>query len=171
MIVTAFLGSILGGFTLLQVDASVLQKLIPILLIFIGIYFLTTKDAGAVEKHKLVSTTLFTFTFVLTIGFYDGFFGPGTGSFFTLAFIYFLGYTISSATAHTKVLNFATNFGAFLFFLLFGKIYFVVGLIMGAGQVLGALTGARLVMLKGQKLIRPMIVVISFAMSAKLLLG
>jgi uncharacterized membrane protein YfcA len=140
------------------------------LLILIGVYFLFTKNIGEVEKHKLVSTTLYSFTFVLAIGFYDGFFGPGTGSFFTIAFIYFLGLNISTATAQTKVLNFATNFAAMLYFLIFSKVYILLGLVMGIGQIIGAIIGAKLVILKGQKLIRPLIVIVSFVMSIKLLL-
>lgn len=171
MIFMAFFGSILGGFTLMQIDSSILERVIPILLIFIGIYFLVTKNIGEVEKHKLVSSTLYSFTFVLLIGFYDGFFGPGTGSFFTICFIFFLGYNISRATAETKVLNFMTNFAALLFFLVFGQINFIVGFLMAIGQVLGAIIGAKLVVKKGQKLIRPLIVIISFSLSIKLLLG
>jgi uncharacterized protein len=171
MIFTAFIGSVIGSFTIMQIHPSFLAKFIPILLILIGIYFLLSKNAGTVERHKLISTTLFTFSFVLIIGFYDGFFGPGTGSFFTIAFIYFLGTTISKATAQTKVLNFMTNFGSFLFFCFYGNIFITIGIVMGLGQILGALLGARLVMLKGQKIIRPLIVIISFSMSFKLLLS
>ena len=171
MIASAFVGSILGGITLLQIDASILQKIIPFLLIAIGIYFLLSKDAGSIEKHKLISTSLFSMTFVLIIGFYDGFFGPGTGSFFTIAFIYLLGYNISNATAQTKILNFTTNIASVIFFAIMGKLYILIGLVMGAGQIIGALIGAKLVVLQGQKIIRPLIVIISFAMSAKLLLS
>lgn len=171
MIAAAFIGSTLGGFALLQIDAQLLQKAIPFLLMAIGIYFLLSKDVGNIEKHKIISTTIFAIIFVTIIGFYDGFFGPGTGSFFTIAFIYLLGYNISNATAQTKILNFTTNFASVLFFAFMGKIYILVGLVMGAGQIIGAIIGAKLVMLKGQKLIRPLIVVISFAMSAKLLIG
>jgi len=171
MIATAFIGSILGGFTLLQIDASILQKVIPFLLMAIGVYFLLSKDVGAIEKHKLISTTLFSVTIVLILGFYDGFFGPGTGSFFAMAFIYLLGYNISNATAHTKILNFTTNIASVIFFAYMGKLYILVGLIMGAGQIFGALLGAKLVILKGQKIIRPLIVIISFAISVKLFLG
>ena len=171
MISSAFVGSILGGITLLQIDASILQKIIPFLLIAIGIYFLLSKDAGSIEKHKLISTSLFSMTFVLIIGFYDGFFGPGTGSFFTIAFIYLLGYNISNATAQTKILNFTTNIASVIFFAIMGKLYILIGLVMGAGQIIGALIGAKLVVLQGQKIIRPLIVIISFAMSAKLLLS
>ena len=169
MILVAFLGSILGTYTVMQIDSSILQKIIPILLISMGFYFLFSKNVGDIDKHKRISILIFGLTFVLVIGFYDGFFGPGTGSFFTIAFIYFLGYNISKATAQTKVLNFATNFGSMLFFMFYGEMYFLVGFIMGAGQVLGALIGAKLVMKNGQKIIRPLIVLISFSMSIKLL--
>ncbi len=171
MILMAFVGSILGGVALLQIDPSILEKTIPILLIFIGIYFLVTKNVGEVEKHKLMSSSLYAFTFVLAIGFYDGFFGPGTGSFFTICFIYFLGYNISKATIETKVLNFITNFAALLFFLFYGEVVIIVGLLMGIGQVLGAVVGAKLVISKGQKLIRPVVVIVCFAISIKLLLN
>jgi uncharacterized membrane protein YfcA len=170
MIFMAFFGSILGGLVLTQIDSSILSKIIPILLIFMGVYFLFTKNIGTIEKHKIISFTIFAFTLVFIIGFYDGFFGPGTGSFFTLSFIYFLGYNISKATAQTKILNFATNFGSLIFFSFYGDIFLLVGLIMGMGQVIGSLIGAKLVVTKGQKLIRPLIVFISFSMSIKLLL-
>jgi uncharacterized membrane protein YfcA len=169
MIIIAFCSSILGGWALLKIDSSLLIKIVPILLILIGIYFLLSKDIGKVEKHKIVSTILFTFTFIVIISFYDGFFGPGTGSFFTIAFIYLLGNNMQQATAQTKILNFATNLGSLLIFSFLGKIYLLIGLIMGFGQTIGAIIGAKLVISKGQKLIRPVVVIISFAMSFKLL--
>lgn len=170
MILVAFIGSIVGSFTLLQIDSSILQKAIPILLIAIGFYFLFSKNVGQIEKHKIVSILFFTAVVVFGISFYDGFFGPGTGSFFTIAFIFLLGLNISQATAQTKVLNFTTNFGSLLFFLYFAEIYFIAGLIMGIGQIIGATIGAKLVIKNGSKIIRPLIVIISFAMSIKLLL-
>ena len=169
MIVVAFLSSILGGWTLLKIDPSLLVKIVPILLIGVGVYFLLSKDIGKIEKHKIISTIFFTFTFIVLISFYDGFFGPGTGSFFTIAFIYLLGNNILQATAQTKILHFATNLGSLLIFSFLGEIYLLVGLIMGFGQMIGATIGAKLVISKGQKLIRPLVIIISFAMSFKLL--
>ena len=170
MILVSFIGSTIGSFTLLQIDPSILQKTIPILLIIIGFYFLLSKNVGEVEKHKIVSILFFTAIVIFIIGFYDGFFGPGTGSFFTITFIFLLGLNISQATAQTKVLNFATNLGSLVFFLFFADIYFIVGLIMGVGQIIGATIGAKMVIKNGSKIIRPLIVIISFAMSLKLLL-
>jgi uncharacterized membrane protein YfcA len=169
MIFIAFISSIFGGWVLLHINPSILIKIIPIFLIAIGIYFLLSKDIGKIEKHKIVSIIFFIFTFVILISFYDGFFGPGTGSFFTIAFIYLLGNNILHATAKTKVLNLATNTGSLFIFLIMGKTYLLIGLIMGVGQVIGAIIGAKLVILKGQELIRPLIVIISFLISFKLL--
>lgn len=169
MIFFAFLGSFAGSFVITRLDSSMLEKFIPILLIGIGVYFLAAKNSGEIERHKLISTGLFGVVIVSLIGFYDGFFGPGTGSFFAIAFIYLLGYHISKATAHTKVLNFVTNFASLLFFLIYGDVYFTIGLVMGIGQIFGAVIGAKLVIHKGHSLIRPLIVVISFVMSLKLL--
>lgn len=103
------------------------------------------------------------------VGFYDGFFGPGAGSFYALAFVTLCGYNLAKSTAHAKVLNFTSNLGGLLLFMLGGKVVWLVGLVMLAGQVCGARLGARMVLTKGQKLIRPMIVIVSAVMSAKLL--
>ncbi len=169
LVVMAFVGSMLGGWAMLQIDASILKNVIPILLIVIGIYFIFSKNVGEVEKHKKITYTVFAFTIALFLGFYDGFFGPGVGSFFAIAFVYYLGYNLSKATAQAKVLNFATNAGALTFFIFFGEIFWVLGITMAMGQIIGALIGAKLVITKGQKLIRPLIIFISFAMSFKLL--
>jgi uncharacterized protein len=171
MIFLTFIGAILGGFTLLQIDASDLKKVIPLLLVCIGLYFLFSPKIGAIDKEKRISIILFSFIFAFVIGFYDGFLGPGTGSFFAIAFIAFLGFNLTKATAYSKVLNFVSNISSLIFFIFLGKINWTIGLCMATGQVLGALVGAKLVVKNGQKLIRPIIVVISFAMSIKLFLS
>jgi len=170
MIAMTFIGSMIGSWAIVQIDPAILKKIIPFLLIAIGVFFLFSKDIGQIEVEKRISIIAFSFSFAFIVGFYDGFFGPGTGTFFTLAFVHFLGYTITQATGRTKVLNFITNFASFIFFIYYGGIVVLIGLIMGVGQVLGATIGAKLVMLKGQKIIRPMIIIISFIMSIKLLL-
>lgn len=169
MIFLTFLGSMLGAFALLQIDASILKQIIPFLLIIIGIYFLFSPKVGLIDKEKRVSIVFFSFTLAFIIGFYDGFFGPGTGSFFAIGFIALLGFNLTKATAHSKVLNFISNISSLICFIIFGKIYWSLGIVMGLGQMCGALIGARLVLKSGQKIIRPLIVVISFVMSIKLL--
>jgi uncharacterized membrane protein YfcA len=81
-----------------------------------------------------------------------------------------LGFNLTKATAHAKILNFISNISSLSFFIFFGKIYWSVGLCMGVGQMIGAFIGAKLVISNGQKLIRPIIVIISFAISIKLFL-
>jgi uncharacterized membrane protein YfcA len=170
MILLTFIGALLGGMALLQIDASILKKVIPFLLITIGIYFLFSPNIGAIDREKRISTILFSFLIAFGIGFYDGFFGPGTGSFFAIGFVMLLGFNLTKATAHAKILNFISNISSLSFFIFFGKIYWSVGLCMGVGQMIGAFIGAKLVISNGQKLIRPIIVIISFAISIKLFL-
>ncbi len=106
---------------------------------------------------------------VPAIGFYDGMFGPGAGSFFMLAFVTLAGFGMLKATAHTKLLNFASNIGGFAAFSLVGAVAWKVGLAMGAAQFLGARLGASVAMRQGARLIRPMLVVVCIALAVKLL--
>jgi uncharacterized membrane protein YfcA len=103
------------------------------------------------------------------IGFYDGIFGPGTGSFFMLAFVALAGYGLLKATAHTKLLNFASNLGAFAVFAFVGAISWKIGLMMGAAQFAGAQVGSRLAMKNGARIIKPLLVITCVALAAKLI--
>ena len=111
----------------------------------------------------------FALTFVPTIGFYDGVFGPGTGSFLMLGFVARAGFGILKATAHTKFLNFGSNVGAFAVFLVHGAVLWKVGLLMGAGQFLGAQLGSRFAMKQGARIIKPLLVTVSIALAIRLL--
>ena len=102
------------------------------------------------------------------MGFYDGFFGPGTGSFFAIGFVALAGFGMARATAHTKLLNFTSNIASLFFFTLGGKVVWSVGLCMALGQFIGARMGSKLVLKKGVKLIKPLLVTVSLVMSAKL---
>jgi len=170
MIILSLVGSILGGILVLSLEPTILKKIIPILLIFMGLYFLLSPNVGSIDKEQRISLIAFSFIIAFTIGFYDGFLGPGTGSFFAVAFVGLLGYNLTKATANAKVLNFTSNIAALSFFILFGKIYWAIGLVMAIGQILGAFLAAKLLLKDGSKLIRPFIVLISFAISIKLLL-
>ncbi|MDF0533586.1 TSUP family transporter [Shewanella sp. A32] len=159
-----------SGTTLVQmVDASVLKMILPFLILAIGCYFLFSKKITDGDRARVLNPTAFAFTVALGIGVYDGFFGPGTGSFFALGFVTLAGFGLAKATAHAKVLNFATNISSLLFFALGGKVVWLLGLVMLAGQALGATLGSRLVVTKGTKIIRPLVVTMSLAMSIKLL--
>ncbi|MET4687203.1 TSUP family transporter [Sinorhizobium fredii] len=162
-------GSVFGALIATVVPADALKGVLPFLLIAIAVYFGCKPNIGDVEKHRRMSAFLFTLTFVPLIGLYDGIFGPGTGSFFMLGFVSLAGYGILKATAHTKFLNFGSNLGAFLVFVLYGVVLWKVGLMMGAGQFLGAQVGSRHAMAKGAKIIKPLLVVVSIALAIRLL--
>ena len=110
------------------------------------------------------------FLFALAgIGFYDGFLGPGTGSFLLLALIVLAGYGLTNALGEAKLYNFATNLASVVFFAIGGNMLFGVGLMMALGQFIGANLGSRAAIRYGIKIIKPLIVIVSFAMAAKLL--
>lgn len=169
MALTAALGAALGALLATVVPGEVLKTALPLLLVGIAIYFGLKPDAGEVDRHRRMSATVFALTFVPVIGFYDGVFGPGTGSFLMLGFISLAGYGLLKATAHTKFLNFGSNVGAFAVFLWFGAILWKVGLVMGAGQFLGAQLGSRFAMKQGARIIKPLLVTVSVALAIRLL--
>ncbi len=168
-ILCTFIGAACGTITIQLINPATLARLLPILLISFAIYFLFSPRVGDQDAHPRVSPTFFAFTFAFAIGFYDGFFGPGTGSFFAMAFVMFLGFNLIKATAHAKLLNFISNLAALLFFMLGGHVMWQIGLLMAIGQFIGAYFGAHLVLRHGTYLIRPVLVIISLCMTVKLL--
>lgn len=169
MALTAALGAVAGALLATVVPADVLKGVLPFLLIGIALYFGFKPDVGELDRHRRLSATAFALAFVPAIGFYDGVFGPGTGSFLMLGFIALAGYGVLKATAHTKFLNFGSNVGAFAVFLAHGAILWKVGLVMGAGQFLGAQLGSRYAMKKGARIIKPLLVIVSVALAIRLL--
>ncbi|PJG85832.1 TSUP family transporter [Conservatibacter flavescens] len=169
LILLTFIGAVIGTVLIQQIDSSVLKGILPILIIAIGLYFLFTPKLGEEDRQQRISYWGFALTIGLGVGFYDGFFGPGTGSFFSLAFVMLLGFNLAKATAHAKVLNFTSNVASLLFFLIGGHVMWSVGLIMMLGQFIGANLGAKMVLTKGKVLIRPMVVIMSFIMASKMI--
>lgn len=165
----AFVGAALGTILVQMVDTHVLELMLPFLILAIGCYFLFSKKISEEDKHQLLTPTVFAFTAAFGIGLYDGFFGPGTGSFFALAFVSLAGFGLAKATAHAKLLNFSTNIASLVFFALGGKVVWLLGVLMLVGQAIGATLGSRLVVTKGTKIIKPLVVTMSLAMSIKLL--
>lgn len=163
-------GAALGSLTLLHVDSGWLAGLLPPLLVAVALYFallprLTRAGAGRMRVPFAVLAPILG----ATIGFYDGFLGPGTGSFLLLGFVALGGLGMMDATATAKPLNFASNLASFLVFAASGHILFLAGLVMAAGQVAGAAAGSRLALAKGAALIRPLVVVTTLSIAAKLL--
>lgn len=163
-------GSGLGVLAVQLLDTGFLRRLIPWLLGTIALYTLITPKLGQEDIHARWKAGPFFLLFGLGIGFYDGFLGPGTGTFWAMAFMLLLGYSMVKATATTKVMNFTSNIIALFFFLLAGQVQIVEGLVMGVGQFLGARIGARLVVLKGAKFVRPIFITMVLAVLVKLIL-
>ncbi len=162
-----FVGSMSGALLVQYVQADVLRQILPILVICIGLYFLLMPKLGEDRQRRMYGLP-----FALVAGlrrFYDGFFWPGCRIVYALAFVTLCGFNLAKATAHAKLLNATSNIGGLLLFILGGKVIWATGFVMLVGQFLGARMGSRLVLSKGQKLIRPMIVIVSAVMSAKLL--
>ncbi|SMH58907.1 TSUP family transporter [Azospirillum agricola] len=168
MIACTFVGSAFGAILVQLLDSSFLRDVIPILLIGIALYLLLSPKAGDMDAHQRIGEHAFAFSVGTGIGFYDGFFGPGTGTFFTIAFVSLLGHNLRKATAHTKVLNLTSNIAALIFFIVGGHVLWTVGLLMGAGQYIGAQLGAHMVIRNGARIVRPMLIVASVAITAKL---
>ncbi|MDZ7815707.1 MAG: TSUP family transporter [Planctomycetota bacterium] len=151
-------GAASGTVLVQMLNTQLLTKLIPFLLLAIFIYTLVRPKLGEVDKDKKLPEMGFYAIFGLSIGFYDGFFGPGTGSFWTIAFVSLLGYNLKKATTHTKVMNFTSNVVSLIVFLIGGYVNFVAGIAMALGEVLGARLGAGLVIKRGTKFIRPIFI-------------
>ncbi|WP_130830904.1 sulfite exporter TauE/SafE family protein [[Erwinia] mediterraneensis] len=168
-IAMTFIGSVLGTLLIQHLDAEILRQILPLLLISIGLWFLLMPRLGEEDRARRLHGLPFALIGGGCVGFYDGFFGPGAGSFYALAFVTLCGYNLAKSTAHAKVLNFTSNLASLLFFMFGGKVVWATGLIMMVGAFCGARLGARLVLSRGQKLIRPMVVIVSAVMSTKLL--
>ena len=162
-------GSILGSIAVQQINPLFLRRAIPFLLAVVAIYLLLKPRLGAEDREPRMARGWFDALFGLGIGFYDGFFGPGTGTFWAMAYVIWLGFNLTRATAYTKVMNFASNVGSLVFFLLGHKVVFVAGLVMGVGQLAGARLGSRMVIARGTNFIRPIFITVVLALTAKLI--
>ncbi len=170
-IILTFSGSLCGAWAVQQVDASALTHLIPGLLIVFALYFMFSPRLDDSERQARLTYPVFAATAGFTLGFYDGFFGPGTGTFFAAAFVLLLGYSLPRATGGTKLLNLTSNLAAFLLFALSGQVLWLPGLLMGAGQIIGSFIGSHLAIRHGSRLIRPILVIVSLLVSLRLLLA
>ncbi len=164
-------GAASGALVVQSMSAGFLKYLIPFLLAAVFFYMLFRPGFGEVATKQRINYGLFHLIFGLTLGFYDGFFGPGAGSLWTMAILLFLGLDLLSATGKTKVMNFASNFASLIVFIIGGQVIFQIGLVMGMGQVAGATIGSGLVMKRGVGFIKPVFMAMVFLVMAKLWYG
>jgi len=158
-----------GALVAHMLPVALLQWVMPFILIAVVAFFGLRKGLDDQDRVARMRPAVFAFTMVPLIGAYDGFFGPGTGAFFMLAFVLLAGAGVLRATASTKVLNVASNLGSLLVFASLGGVWWGTGLAMAVGQIVGATLGARMAMRVGAGLIRPLLVVTSGAMALRLL--
>lgn len=170
-ILMTFVGSVAGTLAVQRLGSDVLSQIVPVLLIAFALYFLFSPRIGDFDAHHRIHHGTFGLLIGCSVGFYDGFFGPGTGTLFAAAFVLLLGYSLRRATAGTKLLNFTSNIASLLFFALAGQVVWQVGLPMGLAQMAGAWLGSHLVIRHGTRLVRPLLVTVSLAISLKLLLA
>jgi len=167
LMLAAFIGAAIGATAVQFVNPDALSLIIPIVLLVIALYFLISpkpKENGRLSKFP---ARLYKNLVVPLIGSYDGFFGPGTGSFFALSGVSLRGLDLISATVVAKTLNFATNIASLTVFLLAGKIAWTAGLVMMAGQVIGASFGSRFLFKINPAYLRGLIVLMCTAMLIK----
>jgi uncharacterized protein len=155
-IVAAILGAFIGARLIHYLQPSVVKPAIFFMLILVFMYMLLKRDFGQTQ-NKIISHTksmVYGGIFGFLVGLYDGFLGPGTGSFLILFFISAIGFDFLLASAHAKVVNLATNIGAVIYFVSTGNVLWKVALPMGICNLLGSYFGARLAMLRGNTFIR-----------------
>lgn len=167
----AGLGAVLGVLSVLQVEPQIVQGLVLVLMAAITVYVLTKRDFGEEDRYEGLSPGKLVGALVLTavIGFYDGFLGPGTGSFLIFAYIGLLGFDFLKAAGHGRVMNFASNIASLAVFWVSGQVDVLAGLPMLLAMLVGAHAGSRFAIEHGSRWIKPLFVLITLALMAKLL--
>lgn len=165
----ALAGSFAGAWMVTQVNPDFLRRLLPVVLLAVLLYTLAKKDLGRVHapRHGLRAEQALAAAIGLVIGWYDGFFGPGTGSFFIFLFVRLLGYDFLNASASAKLLNVATNLAAIALFAMKGHVWWQLGLVMAAANVAGSLIGTRLALRHGAGFVRGVFIVVVGALILK----
>ena len=159
-IIFTLIGSLIGGYLVHLVPADFLKKLIPILLFIIFLFMLINKKFGKTDRKARISERNFYIFLALTLGFYDGFFGPGAGTFWMIALVGLLGLNLKKATAQTKIMNLSSNLGSLLVFAYHINVAILVSIVMGIGQFLGSYIGANIVHKKEINFIRNFLLIV-----------
>lgn len=165
----AFAGSIGGAWLLQRMDPAFLAGIIPLLLVAMATYFLLAPRMGEEDRHQRIGPLALALVIGL-IGAYDGFFGPGTGSFMTTALVGLGGLGLVRATAQTKYFNLASNLAALSVMIAGGHVLWMAGLAMAVANMLGAQLGAHAAMRYGGRAVRPVLVTMCLALTIKLVL-
>ncbi len=164
-----FGGSLVGAWLVTEISPQFLRKVLPVVLLGVLIYTLAKKELGRHHAPRFSgrAETLAACCIGLLLGFYDGFFGPGTGSFFVFLFVRWLGYDFLNASASAKLLNVATNLAALLLFAYKGHVWWHFALTMAVANVLGSLLGTHMALKHGAAFVRVVFIVVVSALIMK----
>lgn len=157
-----FIGSMLGAVTVNFISPDLLKPLVFIMLVVVLVYTVIKKDWGSIEKKREMtkkSKAIFIGALIV-IGFYDGFLGPGTGSFIIFAFL-MMGFNFIQASGNAKLLNFTSNFAALIMFLFLGAVNYAYGIVMGLAMIAGAFAGAKFALGRGTSYVRMIFIVVT----------
>jgi uncharacterized membrane protein YfcA len=166
MAIPAFFGSAGGAVLASKIPTSSMRPMILVLLIAVAIYTWLKPDLGKLENLRHVPKQRIQIGAIAgaVIGFYDGIFGPGTGSFLMLILVATLGYAFITASAIAKVVNVATNVGALIVFGINGAVIWQIGIIMGFANITGAIIGSRLAIKGGSTLVRKVFLLVTIVL-------
>lgn len=172
-VISALLGSFLGARAALAIDDRYLRYFLIILLPIVAVFILTRKGFGekdctsTLPNIKLIALSLLS---GLVIGFYDGFFGPGTGTFLILVYTGVIGFNFTTASGNAKLVNLASNVSALVTFIAGGAVFFAIGAPAAIFGILGNWIGSGLAIKNGAKIIRPVLVVVLAMLFLKIVL-
>lgn len=162
-------GSFCGVLLVQHIHLATLKLVIPLLMLAAIIYFIFSPKMSDADSHARLSMAAYA-SVALCIGFYDGFFGPGTGSFFAASLVALTGMGLLRATGHTKLLNLTSNSVAVLLFVQAGAVIWPIAMIMGLANIAGAWCGSHLALKQGARIIRPLLILVSLALTVRTLL-
>ncbi|MBI0577893.1 TSUP family transporter [Neobacillus cucumis] len=163
-----FIGSMIGAWTVHLMNPELLKPLMLVMLAAVAIYTIFKKDWGSISSVRKLSfqhMALFIFA-ILAIGFYDGFLGPGTGSFLMFAFL-MIGFDFLKAAGNAKFLNFGSNIAALIMFMFLGQVNYAYGIPMGIAQIAGSIVGSRFAIKRGSGYVRALFITVTFLLLAK----
>ena len=168
-VIACFAGSMGGAWLVTQINPDFLRKLLPLVLLAVLVYTLARKDLGQhhAPRYRGVAERWAMLALGLVLGAYDGFFGPGTGSFLVFLLVRWLGYDFLNASASAKVLNAATNLAALILFTLKGHVWWHLALPMALANIAGSVLGTRLALQRGVGFVRAVFIVVVSALILK----
>ena len=163
-------GAAIGVKTAVSIEPKYFKPISFVTLILVFLYTLKNKNIGEVNYYKGTTpkTLLIGKIMAFSLGFYDGFLGPGTGSFLIFCLIKIFKLDFSSASGNTKILNLSSNFASLVVFAFLGKLNWVYGLSIAVVMTFGAIIGSRLAILKGNKFIKPVFLIVTSILILKM---